>query len=216
MEYTPAPDYHGSDRFTYVVGDGSGLTAPAAVEVTVLPVNDAPRATGVIPDQTLEAGDGPTSLDLGLFFADRDGDALGYTAVASEQAVAVSLTGATLLAGGRGRGAQPRGRRLELRFVDRPADDQPDVGAALSAVVGRRHGDLGHGRRRHRHGGERAVAVRAAGAERPRAAAGPGGGAPAWKWPADCGWRAACSASKAWASCWRCTRPTTTGSTAPP
>ena len=42
VEYTPAPDYHGSDRFTYVVGDGSGLTAPAAVEVTVLPVNDAP------------------------------------------------------------------------------------------------------------------------------------------------------------------------------
>ena len=34
--------------------------------------------------------------------------------------------------------------------------------------------------------------------------------------PADCGWRAACSASKAWAGCWRCTRPTTTGSTAPP
>ena len=94
--YTPEPDYHGIDRFTYVVGDGSGLTAQAAVELTVLPVNDPPLATGVIPDQTLEAGDGPASLDLSPFFEDRDGDALGYTAVASDQAVALSLSGAAL------------------------------------------------------------------------------------------------------------------------
>ena len=39
VEYTPEPDFHGTDRFTYVVGDGSGLTARAAVEVTALPVN---------------------------------------------------------------------------------------------------------------------------------------------------------------------------------
>ena len=96
VEYTPAPDYHGSDRFTYVVGDGSGLTARAAVAVTVLPVNDPPLATGVIPDQTLDVKDGPASLDLIPFFEDRDGDALGYTAVASDQAVGLRLTGATL------------------------------------------------------------------------------------------------------------------------
>ena len=96
VEYTPEPDFHGTDRFTYVVGDGSGLTAQAAVEVTVLPVNDPPLATGVIPDQTLDVGDGPAVLDLIPFFADRDGDALGYTAIVSDQAVAVRLTGATL------------------------------------------------------------------------------------------------------------------------
>ena len=96
VEYTPEPDFHGTDRFTYVVGDGSGLTAQAAVEVTVLPVNDPPLATGVIPDQTLDVGDGPAVLDLIPFFEDRDGDALGYTAVVSDQAVAVRLTGATL------------------------------------------------------------------------------------------------------------------------
>ena len=96
VEYTPEPDYHGTDRFTYTVGDGSGLTARAAVEVTVRPVNDPPLATGVIPDQTLDVRDGPASLDLIPFFEDRDGDALGYTAVVSDQAVAVRLTGATL------------------------------------------------------------------------------------------------------------------------
>ncbi len=94
--YTPEPDFHGTDRFTYVVGDGSGLTARAAVDVMVLSVNDPPLATGVIPDQTLDVGDEPAVLDLIPFFADRDGDALGYTAVVSDQAVALRLTGATL------------------------------------------------------------------------------------------------------------------------
>ncbi len=94
--YTPEPDFHGTDRFTYVVGDGSGLTARAAVDVTVRPVNDPPLATGVIPDRTLDVGDEPAVLDLIPFFEDRDGDALDYTAVASDQAVAVSLTGETL------------------------------------------------------------------------------------------------------------------------
>ena len=96
VEYTPEPDFHGSDRFTYTVGDGSGLTAQAAVAVTVQPVNDPPQAIGVIPDQTLEAGDGPALLDLRPFFEDRDGDDLGYAAVASDQAVGLSLAGATL------------------------------------------------------------------------------------------------------------------------
>ena len=95
VQYAPEPDYHGPDRFTYVVSSGSGLTARAAVEVTVLPVNDPPEVLGVIPDQTLEAGDGPASLDLSPYFEDRDGDSLGYTAVASD-AVALSLAGATL------------------------------------------------------------------------------------------------------------------------
>ena len=96
VAYTPDADYHGMDRFTYVVADGHGETAAAAVEVTVAPVNDAPMAAGIIPDQRLSVGDEPGSLDLRPFFDDRDGDPLSYTAVASDTAVAVGLTDATL------------------------------------------------------------------------------------------------------------------------
>ena len=59
VEYTPEPDFHGTDRFTYVVGDGSGLTARAAVEVTVLPVNDPLPAPFVI--------EGRVRAHVGLF-----------------------------------------------------------------------------------------------------------------------------------------------------
>ena len=69
VEYTPGPDFHGTDRFTYVVGDGSGLTARAAVEVTVLPVNDPPLAGD-------DAADTPedTSVTIAVLRNDSDGD----------------------------------------------------------------------------------------------------------------------------------------------
>jgi hypothetical protein len=40
--YTPAPDFDGSDSFTFVADDGTSESAPASVDVTVVPVNDAP------------------------------------------------------------------------------------------------------------------------------------------------------------------------------
>ena len=42
--YTPDPDYHGTDEFTYTVSDGEGGTATATVTVTVVPANDPPIA----------------------------------------------------------------------------------------------------------------------------------------------------------------------------
>ena len=93
--YTPEADYHGTDRFTYVVADGGGETAEAAVEVTVAPVNDAPLAVGVIPDQLLDEGGGDKSVDVGPFFEDIDGDALSYRASSSDaDVVVVSVAGA--------------------------------------------------------------------------------------------------------------------------
>ena len=42
LTYTPAPDWHGEDRFTVDVTDPFGGTDSVAVTVTVRPVNDAP------------------------------------------------------------------------------------------------------------------------------------------------------------------------------
>ena len=95
--YTPHANYHGTDRFTYVAADSDGEMAEAAVAVTVTPVNDAPEAEGVIPDQTLDEGGGEKSVDLGPFFKDVDGDALSYRASSSDAAVTVvSVAGALM------------------------------------------------------------------------------------------------------------------------
>jgi hypothetical protein len=40
--YAPAPNYFGPDSFTYVARDGQTSSAPAIVNLTVIPVNDAP------------------------------------------------------------------------------------------------------------------------------------------------------------------------------
>ena len=97
VRYSPDWNWYGTDRFTYTIADPGGLTASATVTMTVLPVNDAPEAVGVIPDQTLEEGGGAAEVDLTPYFTDVDGDELSYTAVSSdESAVTVAVTGATL------------------------------------------------------------------------------------------------------------------------
>lgn len=42
--YTPDPDFYGTDSFTYYANDGTENSDPILVNVTVLPVNDAPVA----------------------------------------------------------------------------------------------------------------------------------------------------------------------------
>jgi len=42
VTYTPNPDFHGIDSFTYELEDGSGNTDSAVVTITVYPTNDGP------------------------------------------------------------------------------------------------------------------------------------------------------------------------------
>ena len=48
ITYTPEANYHGSDSFTYTIGDGRGGADTATVSVTVSPVNDAPEAVDAV------------------------------------------------------------------------------------------------------------------------------------------------------------------------
>ena len=97
VRYSPSRNWHGTSRFTYTVADPLGLTSTATVTMTVLPVNDAPEALGVIPHQSIEEGGSSVTVDLTPYFRDPDGDRLTHAAVSSdEMAVAVAVAGATL------------------------------------------------------------------------------------------------------------------------
>ena len=97
VAYTPEANYHGTDRFTYVVSDGGGGTAEAAVEVVVVSANDAPVTVGTIPDQVLDEGGGEVTVELGRYFHDADGDPLIFRASSSDAlVVTVELRGETL------------------------------------------------------------------------------------------------------------------------
>ena len=95
--YVPAENFHGTDRFTYTASDGDGLMDSAAVTVTVSPVNDAPAAVGTMPEQALDEGGNPVSLDLSPYFSDVDGGALSYRAESFDtDVVTVEVLGSQL------------------------------------------------------------------------------------------------------------------------
>jgi Bacterial Ig domain/Cadherin-like domain/WD40-like Beta Propeller Repeat len=72
--YTPFPDFHGADSFTFTAFDGQRVSAPATVDINVATVNDAP----VIPDtQRNLTEDIPTTFTLPG--SDVDGDALSFS-----------------------------------------------------------------------------------------------------------------------------------------
>ena len=69
VQYTPAANYHGSDRFAYAISDGHGGAASASVELTIASVNDAPvaadGAAGTFDDT-------PVAIALSASDADQD------------------------------------------------------------------------------------------------------------------------------------------------
>ncbi len=60
--YTPDADYFGSDSFTFVTNDGRDDSPPAVVEITVHPVDDAPRMLSARLPERVAAGF-PVAMD---------------------------------------------------------------------------------------------------------------------------------------------------------
>ena len=62
--YTPAPDFNGTDSFTFRVSDGVNNSNTATVNISVAPVNDVPTIAP-IPDQTVHVGNTLTFTAIG-------------------------------------------------------------------------------------------------------------------------------------------------------
>jgi hypothetical protein len=76
LTYTPNPNAHGTDRFTFKVNDGRKDSSVAAVTVLVRPVNDVPVAAA----QTVAVASG-AARSITLAGSDVDGDALSFAVV---------------------------------------------------------------------------------------------------------------------------------------
>jgi len=78
-------------------GDGYGSVSVEIVEVTVLPINDAPVPSGEIPDQTLTEGGAAGQIDIARYFRDVDGDILTYIATSDAPDIVLSEVEGTIL-----------------------------------------------------------------------------------------------------------------------
>jgi hypothetical protein len=91
VSYTPAPNFVGTDSFSYTIGDGHGGSATANVSVAVTAVNDAPVAND---DAATVAEDSANNvINVLANDTDLDGDTLTVTAVTQGTNGSVALVG---------------------------------------------------------------------------------------------------------------------------
>src|SRR5205085_2318208 len=91
VTYRPNLNFYGNDSFSYTVSDGRGGAATATVNVTVKPVNDAPKFTAgadvtVLEDAAPQSAAGwATNISAGP--ADESGQALNFTVTSGNAAL---------------------------------------------------------------------------------------------------------------------------------
>jgi len=94
VTYAPAPGFSGTDRFTYVVSDGHGGTATAAVTVTVTPQPNRPPVA--VDDAATTAFATPVAINVLANDSDPDGDPLAISGVTTPANGSVSASGGTI------------------------------------------------------------------------------------------------------------------------
>ena len=104
VQVAPQPDAGGSLTITVPAGaatDAAGNPTTAAGMLTLAiaagPANGALAVAGAIPDQPLEEGGAPVTLDLAPFFTAAAGASLAFEAVSSAPAVATAEVAGTTL-----------------------------------------------------------------------------------------------------------------------
>lgn len=92
FDYIPAPDFNGSDEFSYRVNDGVLESSEAGVIIIVLPVNDAPVA---VDDNGIEINENtpPTMIDVLANDYDPDGTTPTVQSITQGAHGVVTLTG---------------------------------------------------------------------------------------------------------------------------
>jgi hypothetical protein len=78
INYTPAPNFFGTDAFDYIISDNNNGTASAKVKITISPINDKP----VVANDTAATTIGvPVNINALLNDTDIDRDSLNVTGV---------------------------------------------------------------------------------------------------------------------------------------
>ena len=128
--YTPDPDFHGSDSFTFVADDGLAQSQPATVTITVTPVNDAPIVTAPVTASSVEGSPVPVAAVV----ADVDGDTPTVTWV---------VTPTPSVDAGAASGITPQAAATSIYACNddgtftavATADDEPHGGSATASVA---------------------------------------------------------------------------------
>jgi large repetitive protein len=90
VTYTPNANFNGTDTITYTISDGQGGFSTSTVTVTVNPVNDAPTATPIAPQNDNDSD--AVNLPVAGNFSDLDGNTLGFTATGLPSGLSINPT----------------------------------------------------------------------------------------------------------------------------
>jgi hypothetical protein len=128
VTYSPPANFVGTATFTYKVSDGNGGLASATVEVSIAPVNDAPRA---VHDVASALENQVISIDVLANDVDPEDDALSLASFKQPSLGSVTRDGDRLSFSAPGMGGS-----VSFEYVVRDAHGAADVGTVSVTVIG--------------------------------------------------------------------------------